>query len=336
MRGKGRGERAAKAGRRRWESRAAAAEVASCYSWVVIGAKVEVRSDEEGFVGAWFAAEVVHLESPTSCIAEFEELLADDASSPLQELVSFHNLRPCPPALPACYDWLQGHLVEAYDRDGWWAGTVVRSVPDEDKVLVHFRTTGEEISFHASLLRGLQNWDSGKWTDLTQVGRPDNYQEVTAADANGSLSSLHMIEIQKTGCSRSREQFDVDLLSHFPKEVDQVRVTDSDSIPELPVKKIKQHKKVNRHELCDSRVQESNGSLATREEIWLNSPELPKQNFRLELLAYQILVEALRSKGPLKWEQERLLSDVRLHLTITSEEQTFVLKGFKPSQDGRQ
>lgn len=340
---KGRGGRGPSTGRARWRNNAAAAEEAS-HKWVVIGAKVEVRSDEDGFVGAWFAAEVVHLESPSSCVVEYEQLLADDdASSPLQELVSLHNLRPRPPALPACRTWLRGHLVEAYDRDGWWTGVVVHSLPELDLVLVRFRTTGEELSFCPSLLRGLQNWDNGKWTDLTQVGRPDKYQAADAVDANGSLSPPRMTEMRKRSRARQSTQLNTDLPSLLPKEVspamDTEQLDDVESIPESPVKDFKLCKKFNGYEYYDvekSQVLRTNGYLATTGELWSHQSELQKSKIRLELVAYQLLVEALRLKGPLKWDHELLLSDVRLHLNITSEEQTFVLNGFMPSKDGRQ
>ncbi|KAH7298971.1 hypothetical protein KP509_25G067300 [Ceratopteris richardii] len=63
--------------------------------------------------------------------------------------------------------------------------------------------------------------------------------------------------------------------------------------------------------------------------------EALKGEVRLELVTYELLVKAIHLKGPLNWAQEKLLTDVRLQLGITSAEQAIVLKKYMPSSDGR-
>lgn len=305
------------------------------------GDKVEVRSDEEGFIGAWYEAEVVHLESPSTCVVEYEQLLSDDGF-PLQEIVLLSNLRPRPPPLSHRPSWLQGHLVEAYDRDGWWAGVVIHPLPDPDLVLVRFRTTCEELPFHPSLLRGLQNWDNGAWTDLTQAGRPDEEHFTDATDLNGSFSPAHQSEPRKRGRSLKDTLPRADRPSMIQEEVSQAMEPDQndDLIPyaDQPVKAIRSHRRLYGCELPSMEEQTptcANDHCASALEASSDHPDCSTTKSRLEVVAYQALVKALRLKGPLNWNQERLLADVRLHLNITNAEQTFVLKALMPANDGR-
>ncbi|MCO5606141.1 hypothetical protein L7F22_060328 [Adiantum nelumboides] len=351
MRGRGRGRGRAR-GRGRssiiskgqGKSRASAAEDVehALMPWAEIGDKVEVRSDEEGFIGAWYAAEVVHLDSRSTCVVEYEQLLSDDGL-PLQEVVLLSNLRPRPPTLPARPFWLQGHLVEAYDRDGWWHGVVVRPLPDRDLVLVRFRTTGEEIPFHSSLLRGLQNWDDGVWMDLTQAGRPDEEDYMDATDTNGSRSPLYHAELpRKRGRPRKPKLPSMDL-SVLPIEKSQLMEPETEpeqfetllSLADTPVEAIQADKTLYGSELPSMEEPQTptsaNDHFTSALQAFTHCSGISKSTLRLELVAYQFLVKALRLKGPLNWNQERLLADVRLHLNITNAEQTFVLEGFMPS-----
>lgn len=132
------------------------------------GMMVEVKSDEEGYQGSWFTAEIVCALGSNEFMVEYQTLKTDDESAPLREGAVASYIRPCPPEIERidCYKVLEE--VDAWYNDGWWIG-LVSKVLDDRKYGVYFWTTNEEIFFDHSCLRAHQDWIGGKWTAATRV-----------------------------------------------------------------------------------------------------------------------------------------------------------------------
>ncbi|XP_008227829.1 PREDICTED: uncharacterized protein LOC103327296 isoform X2 [Prunus mume] len=132
-----------------------------------VGSAVEVRSDEEGFKGAWFRATIVT--SPTNlaskkrkrALVEYKSLVTEDGSQQLKEYVDSALLRPVPPPL-GDQNFEEGDVVDADYKDGWWTG-VVKKVLDNSKYTVVFEFPPDLIEFEGERLRLHQDWDAGKW-----------------------------------------------------------------------------------------------------------------------------------------------------------------------------
>ncbi|KAK4406772.1 protein AGENET DOMAIN (AGD)-CONTAINING P1 [Sesamum angolense] len=105
------------------------------------GAEVEISSDEEGFRGSWYAGTVVR---PPGNVKRGSA-----------------KLRP-PPPREKRRSFKFSEEVDAYYSDGWWEG-IITEVVGEDKYLVFFRGTREQIAFKASELRLHREWVHGKW-----------------------------------------------------------------------------------------------------------------------------------------------------------------------------
>lgn len=133
--------------------------------------EVEVCSKEEGFWGSYYAAKVVsYLQGNDLYVVEYKDLVDEnDQSRLLIESVPANEVRPVPPKIVASgFRYLD--MVDAFDNDGWWVGKISAikyggsgSEDDENYYYVFFETTGDEIAYPLSRLRGHLDWHRGKW-----------------------------------------------------------------------------------------------------------------------------------------------------------------------------
>lgn len=132
------------------------------------GSEVEVRSDEEGFKGAWFRATIV--QSPASsaskkrkrALVEYKTLVTEVGSQPLKEQVDSAYIRPLPP-LVSDQNLEEGHIVDADYRDGWWTGVVHKVIKHNSKFSIFFENPPDVLEFDRDRLRLHQDWVAGIW-----------------------------------------------------------------------------------------------------------------------------------------------------------------------------
>ncbi|XP_061352757.1 protein AGENET DOMAIN (AGD)-CONTAINING P1 [Gastrolobium bilobum] len=126
------------------------------------GAKVEVRSDEEGYQGAWYTALIVNSLQNGKYLVEYLTLKTDDLTEQLKEAADASDIRPYPPDINHRHHFTPREWVDAWYNDGWWVGqvsTVLRGF----KYRVYFSTTKEELEFDHCHLRPHQEWIDGRW-----------------------------------------------------------------------------------------------------------------------------------------------------------------------------
>ncbi|KAL9689136.1 hypothetical protein QQ045_033568 [Rhodiola kirilowii] len=134
----------------------------------VKGSDVEVKSDEDGFQGAWFSATVLKVLSNDKFLIEYKNLKTDDDKEFVKEEVDILHIRPAPPDIMKVDSYRMYEEVDASYSDGWWAG-VISKVYSGSTYLVFFRGTNEELKFDHSDLRVHQEWIDGKWTVTFQA-----------------------------------------------------------------------------------------------------------------------------------------------------------------------
>ncbi|KAK7264397.1 hypothetical protein RJT34_32006 [Clitoria ternatea] len=123
--------------------------------------KVEVCSNEEGFIGSYYEATVVsHLDNGLYMV-RYKTLLEDDESQPLTETLFPKELRPVPPRVHSSNFSLY-QCVDAFDNDGWWVGRITGQ-SDSSHYLVYFESSNEEIAYHSSKIRVHHEWLHGEW-----------------------------------------------------------------------------------------------------------------------------------------------------------------------------
>ncbi|XP_012084134.1 protein AGENET DOMAIN (AGD)-CONTAINING P1 [Jatropha curcas] len=126
------------------------------------GTAVEVKSDEEGYIGAWYGATIIGTIGNDKFLVQYLNLVTDDETAPLREVTDIAHVRPFPPCEPSDGRFKQFEKVDAWFNEGWWEGEV-SGVLNESKYMVYFSTTKENLEFHHSVLRHHQEWISGKW-----------------------------------------------------------------------------------------------------------------------------------------------------------------------------
>ncbi|XP_024927971.3 protein AGENET DOMAIN (AGD)-CONTAINING P1-like [Ziziphus jujuba] len=132
------------------------------------GADVEVRSDEDGLQGAWFAATVVKTLGKDKFLIEHKNIMSNDKKELLTEEVDSQHVRPNPPECVAVDAFSLNEKVDAMYRDAWWEGEIIK-VLRGGKYRVHFEGTGDRMTFEHSLLRQHQDWTDGKWVLASQA-----------------------------------------------------------------------------------------------------------------------------------------------------------------------
>ncbi|KAI3418640.1 uncharacterized protein J3R85_013588 [Psidium guajava] len=127
------------------------------------GALVEVRSDEDGLQGAWFAGTIINKAARNQFFIEYQTLRAEDKSSEyLREQVAASHMRPYPPETFVVGPYERKARVDAWYNEGWWEGIVERALA-RMQYRVYFEGTGDRMEFHLSELRPHRDWVNGKW-----------------------------------------------------------------------------------------------------------------------------------------------------------------------------
>lgn len=124
------------------------------------GYEVEVCSKQDGFVGSYYAATVIKGHGDNSYAVQYKNLVTEDESRPLIEVVGAEEVRPVPPKVSAT-GFALFEEVDAFDNDGWWVGKI--SGRKGSKYNVFFDKYGVEIAYPSSQLRAHLEWVGGNW-----------------------------------------------------------------------------------------------------------------------------------------------------------------------------
>ncbi|PHU30068.1 hypothetical protein BC332_02161, partial [Capsicum chinense] len=127
-----------------------------------VGAKVEVKSNEEGYQGSWYPARIVRSLRNGKYLLRYQTLQTDDETDLLTEEADALSIRPSPPVIQQADQFRPLDEVDAWYNGGWWAGQVCK-VLEGSNYTVYFRTANEIVEFQHSDLRPHQNWLDGEW-----------------------------------------------------------------------------------------------------------------------------------------------------------------------------
>lgn len=132
------------------------------------GSLVEVRIEEEGFEGSWYAAKIVQVLGEDKFLVQFRTIKVDTGEKFLKLEVEGRNTRPYPPDTIMVDNFSLYEKVDAFYNDGWWEGWISK-VLTRGRYKVYFEHTDEEIVFEHTYLRLRQNWINSTWVMASQV-----------------------------------------------------------------------------------------------------------------------------------------------------------------------
>nr|GEW34717.1 hypothetical protein [Tanacetum cinerariifolium] len=124
------------------------------------GDRVEILSNEEGFEGSYYPANIITWLVKEDYIIQYKTLVDESGFKPVREVVPADQIRPLPPKV-LVKGFSLGDEVDAYDNDGWWSGKISGKTGSE--YLVYFEGSEEENAYPLTLLRVHQEWVDGCW-----------------------------------------------------------------------------------------------------------------------------------------------------------------------------
>ncbi|KAK2643605.1 hypothetical protein Ddye_025368 [Dipteronia dyeriana] len=150
---------------------------------LLAGDRVEVRSEEEGFVGSWHPGTVITCSKHRRRV-KYDHILKDDESGHWVEAVRVSSIidgacnpdasqcqkrgfiRPFPPPFEFGICSLHyGLCVDAYYKEAWWEGVIFDHDDGSEERNVFFPDLGDEMRFKFDSVRITQDWDelTEKW-----------------------------------------------------------------------------------------------------------------------------------------------------------------------------
>ncbi|KAK3206562.1 hypothetical protein Dsin_020608 [Dipteronia sinensis] len=150
---------------------------------LLAGDRVEVRSEEEGFVGSWHPGTVITCSKHRRRV-KYDHILKDDESGHWVETVCVSSIidgacnpdasqcqkrgfiRPFPPPFEfGIWSLRYGLCVDAYYKEAWWEGVIFDHDDGSEERNVFFPDLGDEMRFKFDSLRITQDWDelTEKW-----------------------------------------------------------------------------------------------------------------------------------------------------------------------------
>ncbi|GFZ04102.1 plant tudor-like RNA-binding protein [Actinidia rufa] len=256
-------------------------------------------------------------------------------SEALVERVPRKAIRPCPPLVEGMGNWVSGDHMELFQNMAWKTATVVKAL-DGNSFLVRLVGEYQEVRVHIAHLRVRQSWEDDKWVMIGKVKRNMGVQKPYISTSTWKRASsigctyleTHDSAVQKVRAIEkdgSPRRICAVRSSPLP-EKEMSRLVDTDScassvgscsvglIPyRFPLCSMNSENEDTESFCSDTesfcgRGYEEEGSYLSRNE------ELVVQDHGLELCAYcSSAMKALYASGPLSWEDEMKVTDIRHH-----------------------
>ncbi|KAI7753491.1 hypothetical protein M8C21_027363 [Ambrosia artemisiifolia] len=272
------------------------------------GSKVEVMNKTE-LPTSWCVAEVVSGN-------RYTYNLRYDCCYTRVEKVSREFIRPCPPRSNDAHNWAVGDIVEVLDDSSWKTATLVCQVNDG----AHFSSRPHgftyEIIVHKSNIRARQLWQHGQWLPIIsgsygnakktvepklglQIPMPD---DKICEERDSNLLIYDVAGLREPSSLKRASPFCSEYNNYAGnKKITNYYADDSDNCSVGS---------------CSSRRRLSNYLLSSES----SRSEEDGGVHGLELHAYRFTLEALYASGPLSWDKEALLTNLRINLHISNDE----------------
>ncbi|GMI73129.1 hypothetical protein like AT5G20030 [Hibiscus trionum] len=316
------------------------------------GSKVEVLTKEEVPTGAWRCAEIISGNGHTYNVKYGSFPFTGEAAA--MGRVPRKAIRPCPPPLSRDDNWVPGDVVEVFDELCWKPAVIVRFLGGNN-FSVRILGLSSQLKAHQSRLRVRQSWEGGNWFlvgkgSSNSTGQQKRKRSVGFSD--GGAEKKRVFERGSSGVQR----IIIRLPSPVSEKVDAFmspnnilgqrcmpsfnRIDDTMScassvgscsglgnnglnLSPNPVSNGCENLEEDYRSDADSnpevRCQEEGSYVST-------SVGLGYDLHRSELHAYQKALGALHASGPLTWDEEEKVTNLRRSLNISNDEHLMELR----------
>ncbi|CAN0898234.1 hypothetical protein LINGRAHAP2_LOCUS19591 [Linum grandiflorum] len=301
-----------------------------------------LRIENEHDGGSWFPGRVLSSARDTHFMVMYESLLVNDEGDPLTEKVSKLDVRPRPPLMEeGKRQWRVGDVAEVFDAQCWRIGKIVKALKKKNSFVVKLSGFVQLKEFHVSDLRVQQVWHKNKWflvgkdaqnrpKDGDELGsRPTGRQRVSCLTVKENKDNKHV--------KRSSKDLVIRMAGFHERPIEHNNNVDdaeeANDFMQCSVASCSSNYDFHRSSVSDNSDAESSfPSLSARKRILSSKKNVEADIHALEFHAYRSTVKALYASGPLSWEQELLLSNLRHSLHISDEEHLFQLRHLLSTQ----
>ncbi|KAM7254029.1 hypothetical protein ACFE04_031711 [Oxalis oulophora] len=314
------------------------------------GDEVEVMRDS-----FWFPAKIVSVSSH-GYVVKYSLYVDLDGKQAVEKRVTQGDvIRPVPPR-DKSRKWLAGEVAEVFNGCCWREGKVSKVLKNNRYVIKLFRSILLK-QFHESDLRIRKVWHHGNWLEIREVAQNKPTYTSTQPTFDDSCPKVkgRQKHLKNGHCNPNLRFPEQDISSSY------IHPFKSSSKEQLISRRVKKRKSSPCAQGCDSdqcsvascssndfSVYLGGNSMSLFDRISDSSdaessfPSAAKKNptsyglqadvRRFELHAYKSTMQALYASGPLSWEQESLLTNLRLSLHISDDEHLLHLRRLMSAQ----
>ncbi|KAK9715266.1 hypothetical protein RND81_06G154100 [Saponaria officinalis] len=319
------------------------------------GTKVEVLTLDDGPSNSWRLAEIIGSNNHRytvryeGCIELFEKATI--------ERVSRKVIRPCAPPVDLLQDWVKGDVVEVLHNFSWKTATILK-VTRRDYVLVKLFGSGFVCRVSKYDVRARLCWRDGEWIVIKKdsstckdmrfripSSRNDSNHErkkIRLGNKDGLCCNPKRVEkciinpllSELNGCSETFMKEKTNGTVGYTHSINLPSYDDVSITSSVASCSVFRNSSDKLHRVFAKVQYEDNDSQSSDAESFcqLRTEELLIDEIhRLELRAYRCTIGVLFQSGPLSWEQELLLTNLRDSLHISNDEHLAEIKNLVSS-----
>ncbi|XP_022025087.1 uncharacterized protein LOC110925440 [Helianthus annuus] len=232
------------------------------------------------------------------------------------EHISIKSIRPCPPLFESSECWVPGDVAEVFHNLSWKMAIVLKDI-GLDQFIVRLVGSLQEFEATKSELRVRQSYQNGQWVVTGKV--PSDHKE-----ANGSellkygTQDNHRLMASRIVFSKTRKR-----ASPGCDSQDEMKKKRARKLTMCGKEDIEDHES-DAESVCQCGYHEESQSQGTDESG--DNKAVADEIHRLELQAYRYTMVSLHASGPLNWEKETMVTNLRISLHISNDEHLIMLK----------